>query len=219
MGLTRERVAKVTTEYAMPEPLTNAHRPQTLRGWIASVLMGMIFCIGMPAAITAMAPVTYLRISRQGDLVSAHSQTCLLFVIPFVTQTLENVIEVKSEVQAGEMVEDRNEAPSATNRVIQAEDTGWLILANQDKQLKILVSPTDLENYQRDVRDFINADVNAGEIKSQLRKFCVANWKASVFAGVPLTLLTVLFLVCLVSPLIEHPIRWILRSIALAKGR
>lgn len=195
----------------MPEPLTNAHRRQTLGGWIASMLLGILFCIGMPAAITAMAPVTYLRLSRQGDLVSAHSQTCLLFVIPFHTQSLENVTELKSEVHAGEMVEVHDDGSSANNRMTRSEDEGWLILANHDEHLKIPVSPANLETYRRDVRDFLEAELNNPQAKSELRMFCVANWKASVFAGVPLTLLTVLFVVCVASPIVEWPIRVIFR--------
>lgn len=67
-------------------------------------LIGGLFSVGLPALMTAIAPVSWLEFNRVEERVTAKAQTCLLFVIPYRTPELADVKEVTTTFKLGEGV-------------------------------------------------------------------------------------------------------------------
>lgn len=164
---------------------TSAATPRTLTGKIISHIIGLLFCVGLPAFVTAIAPVAWLKLNRQGEQVSAHADTCLLFFIPYKTRTIDSVTELDQRSQSGSYTRHRRSGP---DRYTQSEDQGFLILRGPAQEIEVEVTPHDIDGVEEKVEAFMK-DRSATELKL----FLVANWKFSVIAGGLVSLLTLLY--------------------------
>jgi hypothetical protein len=173
------------------------HRRTSPRLTWSSGLFGAIFCVGFPAFCTAVAPVSYLYLSRSGTSVMAEARTCLLFFVPYQIQRVEGVYQVDDRFHAGEYT--RSDVDSRRN--VKAEDESFLILRSEQDSLEVPVSPASIDSRIDHVQAFLD-DATADE----LNLFCVSNWKFAVLAGVPISMLTVLYLWGLVLAFI----RWLI---------
>ncbi len=166
--------------------------PQDPSPW-TSVFLGAGICLLIPALFTTIAPVSYLHLARTGGSVTATSRTCLLFCIPYITQTADDVTSVDERSLKGQVL-DRHEQPESGLEDRKSEDQGFLILRGQKNSIEVQLTPCDIPSHQAAIQAFLKDDQSR-----ELRLFCVSNWKAAVFAGGPLCCLTILYLIGLVS--------------------
>jgi len=159
--------------------------PRTLTGKVVSHIIGLLFCVGLPVLVTAIAPVTWLRLERQGDQVSARAEVCCLFFIPYKTRVIESVTELGQRSQSGSYTQHRRSGP---DRYTRSEDQGFLILRGPTQEIEAEVTPHDIDAVEEKVEAFLK-DPNAGGLKL----FLVANWKFSVIAGGLVSMLTLLY--------------------------
>ena len=71
---------------------------------LASLLQqvfALAVCVGFPAFCTAIAPVSWVAFQRHEGRVAASVQTCLLFIVPFKTQTIEPVMTIDDRFITG----------------------------------------------------------------------------------------------------------------------
>jgi len=162
----------------------NPRRASPRLTW-SGALFGAIFCVGFPAFCTFVAPVSYLHLTRSDTSVTAEARTCLLFFVPFRVQRIEGVCEVDDRFHAGEYAK----SDDGSRRRVKAEDESFLILRSEHDSLELSVSPASIEGRIDRVEAFLN-DAAAVE----LNLLCVSNWKFAVLAGIPMSMLTVLYL-------------------------
>jgi hypothetical protein len=155
-------------------------------------LAGFFFCVGFPALVTAIAPISWVRLTRSEDRVHARAQTCLLFVFPYNTQTLNDVIGVGDRFVRGERI--RRQSRETNNRT---EDQAFLVLHGGDRDVEVSISPVNVESAQRRVEEFL-----ADSAQPNLRLIAVANWKFSIIAGGLISLLTLLYAVGVVASIL-----------------
>jgi hypothetical protein len=156
-----------------------------------------IACVVFPAVFTWIAPVSWATLSREGEGVQARVKVCLFFVIPFRVDELPDVTSVDSHVTAGVREKLNTGNADDRRREITTESQGTLVLHGRDKEITVSVSPANLEDKARAVREFLSDPERA-----ELRFFAPANWKASVIAGGAVCLLTLLYLFVIVAAIL-----------------
>ena len=154
----------------------------------SGVLLGTIFLLGFPACWTAATPVSYLHLCRSGSSVNAEVRTCLLFFVPYRVQRVEGVYQVEDRFHAGEYSRSTGDRKS-----VKAEDEAFLILRSELESMEVSVSPASIEGRIESVEAFLD-----NETTGELNLFCVSNWKFALLAGIPISMLTVLYVVGLV---------------------
>jgi len=184
-----------------PDTAGKPSRVKTQRSSIGVFLLGAIFFVGFPALFTAIAPVSYVHLERQGDDVCASSKTCLLFFVPYSRQHVEQVIGVNDRFRAGGVSRPRGGGKST-----KAEDEAFLVLHGEREGdfLEVSVSPVNIKSRVELVEHFLKDDRS-----SELRLVCVSNWKFAVFAGGMVSLLTVLWAIGTIWSIV----RWCLRLV------
>jgi hypothetical protein len=179
-----------------PEPATSRPASVLIRGvrLIPGQILIFLMFVGVPALVTAIAPVSWIRLERTGEQVTARVQTCLLFVVPFKNQSVAPVTEVGDELIAGK---ERRERRPGTDRFTTSDDEGILVLQGDATSARVQVSPASLPQVVAKCQAFVD-DAAAGE----LTLFVVANWKFSVIGGGVVSLLAVLYIGAVTSGLV-----------------
>jgi hypothetical protein len=135
----------------------------------------LLVCFGIPALVTAFAPVAWVKFERHGERVSAQAKICLYFIIPFKTVTIDPVVGVGRDFKGGSTrVERRN----GRNEKITSEDQGFLVIRGESQEAPVPVTPFNLDSVLERSNAFLK-DPQATELKM----FVVANWKFSVLCG------------------------------------
>ena len=153
-----------------------------------------VACVVFPAIVTAIAPVSWVVLTRYGDQVEARVKVCLIFIIPFHTESLLEVRSVDNHVRPGVCEKLGIGDADDQRREITTESEGMLVLQGTDRDVVVQVSPASLDRITRGTREFLE-DKNLGE----LRFFAPANWKVSVIVGGLLCLLTLLYVFVVVT--------------------
>jgi hypothetical protein len=176
-------------------PLPHHYRSKRKRSSLWIHLLLFFSMVGFPALVTALLPVSVTRFTRADGAVTAVVQKKLLFIIPYYIARIEGVTEVNERTTAGELVQTTSDEDRRQGRhFIRTEDTGVLVIRGGSGQVEVEVSPHDLTDVFEEARSFL-----ANPAQPELRLFTVANWKGSVFAGGPLTALTLLYVFGLLS--------------------
>lgn len=165
-------------------------KPSAAADWATLVfqqLLALGVCVGVPALVTAIAPVSWVTLERQEGRVTAVAQTCLLFVVPFKTATVDPVTGFGDRFAAGTVTRERRPGP---DRETKSEDEGFLVIQGPGQSAEVPVSPVSLDGVLDKANGFLE-DPQAAELKL----FVVANWKFSVIGGGLSSLLTVLYVV------------------------
>ena len=189
-------------------PLSNRMSTEQSKGsrrFIALLItqaLALIVCVGVPALVSFIAPVSWVSFERDADGVKARVQTCLLFVVPFRAVVVDPVEAINEQTVAGAI---RLRRRTGTDKTYQAEDEGFLLISGPNQLAKVQVSPADLKTVLGKVNAFLEQPN-----QSELKLFVVANWKFSVLGGGLVSLLTVLYLGGLVFGLL----RMVWRAIA-----
>ena len=147
--------------------------------------LGLLFCVGFPAFVTAVAPVSWIRFERAGDRVTATSKTCLLFFIPYRTQVVDPVIGIGDRFIGGKPQRRRAGEPQR-----YSEDEAFLVINGQNTTAEVPVTPFNIKSVSERSEAFLRHPE-----ATTLKLFVVANWKFSVLMGGAVSLLTVLYVV------------------------
>lgn len=172
-------------------------------GGIFTHIFAILIFVGIPALVTAIAPVSWLKFERQNGQVTATAKTCLLFFVPYRTATVSPVIGVGDRVLAGKVNRERR---NGRDRNVKAEDEGFLAIHGNDTSAEVEVSPASLKSVVDQVDTFLK-----NEQAPELSLFVVANWKFSIIGGGLISLLTVLYVVgvsCEILTRIVRVIQW-----------
>jgi hypothetical protein len=180
----------------------------TLAGKILGHAIAWFFCIGFPAIVTAIAPVSWLKYERHGDRVTAQAKTCLLFVVPYKTVTVDPVIGFGNRTKNGSVKVYRRQSTGRYDDRVKTEDQGFLSIQGPDQTAEVSITPVDLPSVVEKSNAFLK-DPQATE----LRQFVVANWKFSVFGGAFVSSLLVLYLGGCLFALG----RWLLRLVGMGR--
>jgi len=157
-------------------------------------VVALAIFVGFPALFTAIAPVSWVTLSRHDGTVSWRAQACLLFVVPYKTSVVSDVIGFGDRVKSGSVTRYRK---PGRDRVTRSEDEGFLVVQGKDSQAEVQVSPASLDAVIERAEGFLN-DPRATE----LSLFVVANWKFSVIGGGLVSLLTVFYVVTVTGGLV-----------------
>ena len=171
--------------------------------FVFSILLGLLVFVGFPALATAIAPVSWITLERAAGQVNAQAKTCLLFLIPYRTQTIEAVDRISERYVAGEYNDDSSRHHRDRTK---SENQGFMVIHSRDQVIEIPVTPVNLKPVCDDARDFLDKPD-----ATQLKLFVVANWKFSVILGGLLSLLTVFYFVVLSFDLglkLIHGLQW-----------
>lgn len=168
----------------MPSPQPTAKR----KHGIFEFLLGGLVCVGVPALMTASAPVSWLAFQRAEGQVTAKVQTCLFFVIPYRAYELADVKHVETTFRRGEDLHKRR----GDKKEGRAEDEAALVLhgPQEGQNVTVPVSPASIKTVKDKVMSFLDDPQ-----QQRLSLFTVANWKVGMIFAIPACLLTVLYLV------------------------
>lgn len=168
-----------------------AHQKAALPQRIFAHIITFGFCVAMPAAVMLAMPVAGTTLTRTGGDVSATTVRKVFFVIPFLTETVAHVTGVGSDYQHGTLSKTTRSGPvnDPKRPETRSEDMSWLVIQGRGASMEVPVSPADIDEVRREVRDFLE-----DATRSELRLFTVANWKISVITGGLLSVLTLVYL-------------------------
>jgi hypothetical protein len=164
---------------------TKPGKPNGWGSWLFGHVIAFVFCVGFPALVTAIAPVSWVRFEKVGDHVRANAKTCTLFFIPYRNNTIDPVIGIGDRFIAGK-VERRRSNESRT----RSEDEAFLVIHGEQVSVEVPVTPFNIKSVTERSKTFIEAPTD-----QPLKMFVVANWKFSMIAGGLISLLTVLYVV------------------------
>ncbi len=185
----------------MSKPSTHNGK-RTWASLVFSHLFGLFVCFGIPAVVTAIAPVSWVTLQRTGDHVSARARVCLLFIVPFRTADINPVISVGKRTIAGTMGLTERRSGRRPDRYTKSEDEGFLVIQGPGRAAEIPSTPHNLDSVLGKAEAFLQ-DPKATE----LQLFMPANWKFSVVAGGFVSLLTVMYLLGLSIALLKLLLR------------
>lgn len=151
-------------------------------GFVFSQFVAFACLVGFPALVTAIAPVSWIKFERHDGRVSFTGRTCLLFVIPYTTSTVDAVVRIDDRINPGTVSHSRKSGDT------RSEDQGYLLVEGRGQSAQIPVTPFNLDSVSERAETFLE-----DETATELKMFVVANWKFSVIAGGCLSLLTVLY--------------------------
>ena len=155
-----------------------------------SHLLVIFFCVGFPAMVTGIAPVSWIKFERRDGQVSASAKICLFFVVPYRTIYVSPVIGVGDRFVEGTVT--REERDRRTVRT-KSEDEDYLVIRGNGQTAEVPVSPFSIKSVVKKTESFLKE-----EGATDLKLFVVANWKFSVIAGGLVSLLTVLYVCALI---------------------
>ena len=174
-------------------------------GKVLTQIFVLVVCIGVPALVTAIAPVSWLKFERNGQQVVAQAKTCLLFIIPYKTRMVESVTAIDSRIKTGSVTRHRRSGP---DKYTKSEDEGFLIIKGANQTAEVSVDPNDLESVTEKVNDFLQ-----DKEEQELKLFVADHWTFSVIVGGIASLLTILY----IGGLCYGSIRGILRLLGLVR--
>ena len=144
----------------------------------------------LPAAVTAIAPVTYITLEKSGDGVKVTSKPCLLMVVPFNTRTLSPVTEISTRVRAARQRNAKERRRDDGKRGTIEGEGHLVFIGPDDTSIEASVSPASIERLEKLSQDFLAAPSD-----TPLTMFAPANWKFSVIGGVLATGWALLYIV------------------------
>ena len=165
-------------------------RKKSFGSTLLSHILVIFFCVGFPALVTGIAPVSWIKFERQDEQVSATAKICLLFVVPYRTMTVTPVIGVGDRFVGGTVTREERDGRTIRTR---SEDEDYLVIRGNDQAAEVPVSPFSIKSVVMKSESFLK-----DERMTELNLFVVANWKFSVIAGGLVSLLTVLYVFALI---------------------
>ena len=173
-------------------------KPTSFRDRLFTHALLLVSCVGFPALTTWLAPVTWTTFTRHDGRVEMKAKVCLFFVLPFRHEEVAEVTGVDEQTIAGTREKWTSGTADDQKEYITTESEGFLVVHGREQEARIAVSPVNLNDVARQVSGFLHDPTAA-----HLPLFTVTNWKTSVVAGGIIGLLTVLYIVALLSWLLH----------------
>jgi hypothetical protein len=158
---------------------------------ITQIICVVLFII-VPVLVTAMLPTSWISLKRdKEDRVSATARTCVLFVIPWRTQQVADVSRVESHTLHSDRSETRRYLNSSRpdKGTTHVDGVDELTVKGKDGTLAVSISPASTARVKGNVQAFL-----LDHSQRETRLFVTANWKFCLSFGLPLTLLTLLYI-------------------------
>ncbi len=149
------------------------------------IAIAAIFCVGLPAFITAIAPISYVHLSRHEGLIEVKTKRCLFFWIPYKRDQLRGVTKVEDRFNAGSFNPNQR-----TQTRTRSEDQSFILIKTETSEIEIPVSPVNVSDKIDQMQAFID-----GKDVETLNLACVSNWKFSVIIAIPLCMLTLIYVI------------------------
>jgi hypothetical protein len=165
---------------------------QTCRsGSISTQLMMFLIFVVFPASWTAFAPVLYVQLERSNQSTTATVKRCMYFVVPYFTQELTDVSNVRVETYKGvkqgynaHLSEDQNRP----NRRGYSEDNSELVLSNgKGDEVRAPIDSNAIVATQSSIEAFL-ARAETGQYS-----FSVAANRTLFWLSFPIVFLTALY--------------------------
>src|SRR5580658_3986292 len=121
----------------------------------------LLFCVGFPALVTGIAPVTWMTFTRQNGRVEMKAKVCMFFLLPFRHEEVAEVTGVDEQTIAGTREKWNIGTPDDQKNYVTSESEGFLVVHGRELEARIAVSPASLSDVKSKVRDFLN-DTGAG---------------------------------------------------------
>ena len=176
-------------------------KPTSFRDRFFAHALLFVSCVGFPALTTWLAPVTWTTFTRHDGRVEMKAKVCLFFVLPFRHEEVAEVTGVDEQTMAGTREKWTSGTADDQKEYITTESEGVLVVRGREQEARIAVSPANLGDVVSKAGGFLKDPTAAN-----LPLVTVTNWKTSVVAGGILCLLTVLYIVSLLSWLL--PFSW-----------
>lgn len=164
---------------------------------VTAQILGFFCCVGLPAFISAIAPVSVVHLVRENERVTADLTTRIFYAFPYRHAIVQDVKSVDDRFHEGERIRGRNGEPNHN-----AEDESFLVLHGASDAAEVPVSPINIQAAVAKVATFLSQPT-----PREQRITVVANWKFGVFLPLLLSPLAILYLVGLVLTVF----RWIVR--------
>jgi hypothetical protein len=155
-------------------------------GQLSSYLIGFVVCVLLPAFITIIAPLSFVTLRYDGEVVSASATRFVYLVVPYHTERLGEVSLVEYSERAGGR--ERQRRVGEDSRYVHVEGEAALIISGGAGEIVVPVSPVNIDRVVAQAEAFVANPDRAG-----LSLFAVANWKVSIIAGGLFSLLTLLY--------------------------
>lgn len=137
-----------------------------------SAIIGGIFAFA--AVMTLAAPSYSLALQRHSDgSVDTVVSQKILLVFPWRTQTMTGVTSVSTDVYRPEPTTNLN-SNSRDYPTIQPDEIGTLHLKSNTGEVPVMVTPEQLPQVAKEIRDFLNG------LEPALQQNVVANWTVAV---------------------------------------
>jgi hypothetical protein len=178
--------------------MSAASKPRRSRGPVGQEIfakvLGFFCCVGLPLFISAIAPISVVRLGWQNERVTAEITNRVFYLIPYRRVVLDGVQSVDDRFHEGELIRDRDrDSSTGRRREHRAEDESFLVLHGPDRAEEVSVSPINIRSTVEKAQAFL-AQPNSGG----LRLTVVANWKFGVIIPILLSPLLLLYLAGLV---------------------
>lgn len=147
----------------------------------------------MPAVVTAIAPVSYMRFEKQGDDVSFTANQCLLFCIPYKVHSIPKVKSVGNKVIAARSKTAEERRRTNSGRATIEGEASLIVTGEDDQSTAVPVSPVSIKSVTERAEAFLDSPN-----EKPLSMFVVANWKFSLIFGGLVSLFTVMYVVGIV---------------------
>ncbi len=163
-------------------------QPVSLRSVLVTQTIAVVFFVGVPALITAIAPVSHITLTKEQQGISATVQANLLFVVPYSTRTVSPVTEITSRVIQGEA---GTAAERRRGKQGKSEPEGQLIFIGPQQKAIANALPATLERDLARLQEFQKAPT-----ETPLRMTVIAHWFIIIVVGGIATAFAVLYVVC-----------------------
>lgn len=163
-------------------------KPESLRSVIVTQAIAIVVFVGVPALITALAPVSHITLKKEPQGVSATVQANLLFVVPYSTRTVSPVTEITSRVIQGEK---GTAAERRRKQQGKSEPEGQLIFTGPQQKAIANALPSTLERDLARLQDFQKSPT-----ETPLQMTVIAHWLISIVVGGIATAFAALYIVC-----------------------
>ncbi len=168
---------EATTQVVPPSPQHSRMGP-------VGQVIAFLICVGFPGLWTLASPVSWVKFERQGESVSARAKVCLFFVIPYRSLSASGIKEVETRASI------QNTSNTTPRKGSRPDDQRYLVLRGDgDQVMEFPVADSSMESVLEQTRTFVQ-DSQATELKYAV----VSHWGMTIFGSVPLSLLTLLYI-------------------------
>lgn len=148
--------------------------------------LAVLFFVLLPAFVTLIAPVSWMRFERTDTGVRVDVRTCVFFVIPYRHEHIETVATVSKHWIAGKEKRRKH----GQRAVVRSMSEGFLDLAGPEAEISVPISSTSAKSVTERVQAFLNDST-----RKSLSLVVVGNWIVGVLFGSIFSLLTILYIV------------------------